>query len=95
MKPKIYIIILNYNGWADTIECLESVLRNDYPNYQVIVLDNNSPIIQNLKTLLGVILFDDHKWIRIKISLLSYYDGIKDNFDRDIKKELSFYSFKN
>jgi len=43
MKPKIYIIILNYKGWADTIECLESVLRNDYPNYQVIVLDNNSP----------------------------------------------------
>ncbi|ADY73995.1 glycosyl transferase family 2 [Desulfurobacterium thermolithotrophum DSM 11699] len=41
--PKVYIIILNYNGWADTIECLESVLRNDYPNYQVIVVDNNSP----------------------------------------------------
>jgi len=42
-NPKIYIILLNYNGWADTIECLESVLRNDYPNYQVIVVDNNSP----------------------------------------------------
>ena len=37
------IIILNYNGWQDTIECLESVLRNDYPNYQVIVVDNGSP----------------------------------------------------
>ncbi|MDK2922251.1 MAG: hypothetical protein PWR24_1808 [Desulfonauticus sp.] len=21
--PKTYIIILNYNSWADTIECLE------------------------------------------------------------------------
>jgi hypothetical protein len=41
--PKVYIIILNYNGWYDTIECLESLLRNDYTNYQVIVLDNNSP----------------------------------------------------
>ncbi len=41
--PKVYIILLNYNGWADTIECLESVLRNNYPNYQVIVVDNNSP----------------------------------------------------
>jgi len=41
--PKVYIILLNYNNWADTIECLESVLRNDYPNYQVIVVDNNSP----------------------------------------------------
>ena len=41
--PKVTIIILNYNGWKDTIECLESVLRNDYPNYQVIVVDNGSP----------------------------------------------------
>jgi len=41
--PKVYVIILNYNGWVDTIECLESVLGNDYPNYQVIVVDNNSP----------------------------------------------------
>ncbi|MCD6429446.1 glycosyltransferase family 2 protein [bacterium] len=40
--PKVAIIILNYNGWQDTIECLESVLRNNYPNYQVIVVDNGS-----------------------------------------------------
>ena len=43
MIPKISIIILNYNGWRDTIECLESVLRSNYENYQVIVTDNNSP----------------------------------------------------
>ena len=42
-RIKVYIIILNYNNWFDTIECLESVLRNDYSNYQVIVVDNNSP----------------------------------------------------
>ncbi len=52
MNPKVYIILLNYNGWTDTIECLESVLRNDYPNYQVIVVDNNSPnnSIEYIKT---------------------------------------------
>ncbi len=43
LSNKVYIIILNYNNWHDTIECLESVLRNDYSNYQVIVIDNNSP----------------------------------------------------
>ena len=43
LYPKIYIIILNYNSWADAIKCLESALRNDYPNYQVIIVDNNSP----------------------------------------------------
>ena len=40
--PKVSIIILNWNGWEDTIECLESVFRNTYPNYQVIVVDNGS-----------------------------------------------------
>ena len=40
--PKVAIIILNWNGWKDTIECLESVFRNTYPNYQVIVVDNGS-----------------------------------------------------
>jgi len=40
--PKVAIIILNWNGWEDTIECLESVFRNTYQNYQVIVVDNGS-----------------------------------------------------
>jgi len=41
-RKKAYIVILNWNGWRDTVECLESVFRNDYPLYQVIVCDNNS-----------------------------------------------------
>lgn len=36
------IIILNWNGWIDTIECLESLLRIEYTNYQIMVLDNGS-----------------------------------------------------
>ncbi|OPX60226.1 MAG: N-glycosyltransferase [Methanobacterium sp. PtaB.Bin024] len=42
MNPNVTIIILNWNGWQDTIECLESVFQNDYPNYNVIVVDNDS-----------------------------------------------------
>ena len=36
------IVILNWNDWKDTIECLESVYRIDYPNYDVILVDNGS-----------------------------------------------------
>jgi GT2 family glycosyltransferase len=36
------ISILNWNGWQDTIECLESVRRLDYPNYLTVVVDNGS-----------------------------------------------------
>ena len=40
--PKVAIIILNWNGWRDTIECLESLFKIEYPNYNVIVVDNGS-----------------------------------------------------
>jgi len=40
--PRVSIIILNWNGWQDTIECLESVYQITYPNYDVIVVDNGS-----------------------------------------------------
>jgi GT2 family glycosyltransferase len=40
--PRVAIIILNWNGWLDTIECLESVYQMTYPFYDVIVVDNGS-----------------------------------------------------
>jgi len=40
--PKVSIIILNWNGLEDTIECLESLKKITYPNYEVIVVDNAS-----------------------------------------------------
>ena len=40
--PRVAILILNWNGWKDTIVCLESVFRGEYNNYQVIVCDNDS-----------------------------------------------------
>jgi len=40
--PRVSIVILNWNGWEDTIECLESLYRITYPNYDVIVVDNGS-----------------------------------------------------
>lgn len=40
--PKVHIIILNWNGLKDTLECLDSVLKLDYPDFEVIVVDNCS-----------------------------------------------------
>jgi len=41
-QPLVYIIILNWNGLNDTLECLESLMLIDYLNYRVIVVDNGS-----------------------------------------------------
>ncbi len=40
--PLTYIILLNYNGVSDTLDCLESLKMIDYPNFKVMVVDNNS-----------------------------------------------------
>ena len=37
-----WIVLLNWNGWRDTIECLESLLRLTTPSVGVIVCDNAS-----------------------------------------------------
>lgn len=39
---KVYIIIVNFNGWKDTIECLESLTRLNYSGFQIIIIDNAS-----------------------------------------------------
>lgn len=50
--PKVAIIVLNWNGWRDTIECLESLQQLTYPDYQIIVVDNGSTddSVEKIKT---------------------------------------------
>jgi hypothetical protein len=40
--PEVDIVILNWNGWPDTIECLASLNEIDYSNTRIIIVDNNS-----------------------------------------------------
>jgi GT2 family glycosyltransferase len=42
MQKKVYVIVLNWNGKEDTLECLESLRTTDYDNYQVVLVDNGS-----------------------------------------------------
>jgi len=43
-KPhaEVSCVVLNWNGWADTIECLDALKECSYPNLTVIVVDNGS-----------------------------------------------------
>lgn len=42
VMPTVFIIILNWNGKDDTLACLDSVYKLNYPDYHVIVVDNAS-----------------------------------------------------
>lgn len=41
-RPLVYAIVLNWNGWQNTLRCLESLDRLEYPNMRVLVIDNAS-----------------------------------------------------
>ena len=38
----VLVIVLNWNGWRDTVECLTSLEKLNYRNFQVVVIDNGS-----------------------------------------------------
>lgn len=42
MDKLIGILILNYCAYQDTIECVESILKQSYQNYMVVIVDNGS-----------------------------------------------------
>ncbi|GEM_PF-10249 len=43
-KPAVTIIVLNHNGFKDTVKCLTSLLKTKYPNFKVFVVDNGSTL---------------------------------------------------
>lgn len=68
--PKVYILVLNYNGWKDTIACLESLLNLNYNNYRILVLDNASTNNSEEKIL---------EWMHLKNSDLIDYIQVGKN----------------
>jgi GT2 family glycosyltransferase len=41
-RDTAYVLLVNWNRWGDTTECLESVFRSRYDSYRVVVCDNGS-----------------------------------------------------
>ncbi|MGI6483970.1 MAG: glycosyltransferase family 2 protein [Methanobacterium sp.] len=79
--PHISIIILNWNNWNDTLQCLESVYQIDYSNYSVILVDNGSTndSVRRIKDYCNGIL-------KTKSKFFDYYQG---------NKPISFLEIKN
>ncbi len=79
---RITIIILNYNGYEDTIECLSSIREIDYPLFNVILIDNASAV-HSVKHL--------SKWAGRSFAAKEYsgndINGGKDTFSTGFNKE--------
>jgi len=81
MKPKVSIIILNWNGWKDTVECLESLLKVNNVNFEAVVVDNAS----SDSSVEGLI-----EWIRFhNVPLFRFSEPSKQSMDTIPEKETS------
>lgn len=41
-SPPVAIIVLNWNGFSDTCECINSLLKDNFSNKSIIIIDNHS-----------------------------------------------------
>lgn len=41
-EPSVYVVVLNWNGWSDTIHCLDALATVHYSNLHIVVVDNGS-----------------------------------------------------
>jgi GT2 family glycosyltransferase len=53
LAPSVLVVVLNWNGWEETLTSVDSVLRLDYANLRVLVVDNGSTdgSIEHLRTI--------------------------------------------
>lgn len=40
--PSVLIVVLNYNGWRETLTCIDSILAQTYQDFQIYLIDNGS-----------------------------------------------------
>ena len=68
MSASTYVIILNYNNYLDTIECVTSLFQNvDMKDVTVVIVDNSSTIesynhLKNNSSDKVMLLKSDHNW---------------------------------
>ena len=100
--PNVTVIILNWNGWKDTIECLESLYQIDYFNYQIILVDNASEddSIERIKEYCEGKLFVkseffDYNLDNKHIYLHEFLEEEFKSFNKDLVKSNSIIILKN
>ena len=109
-SPKVEIVILNWNGWKDTIECLESIYQINYPNYGVIIVDNGSEnesidmIRKYCKreiTVKSRLIFNEADPSSNRIEIIEYFreetetDEVKENNNRELLYDKKLILIKN
>jgi GT2 family glycosyltransferase len=41
-RTSVAVILVNWNGWRDTVECIDSLMAQDHEDFHVFIVDNDS-----------------------------------------------------
>lgn len=42
LSPRVFCVVINWNGWKDTKACVESLVAQDYAGLCIVIVDNGS-----------------------------------------------------
>lgn len=75
---KVVAVVLNYNTAKDSKKCLEYLLKQDYADFEIVVVDNNSPMndYQKLESDIDTLQSNRIELIRNEIILASLQEII-------------------
>ena len=86
-QPPVLVVILNWNCWEDTLTAVESVLRLNYRNHRILVIDNGStdgsvPHLRNIR--------NERVEILENLENLGFTGGCNEGFRRGLKSGASY-----
>lgn len=73
MEKLVSVIIINYNKYHDTINCIKSLEKQNYHNFEILLLDNGSKYEQFLKLKNHLKNFENKLRIRLIRSNINLY----------------------
>jgi len=91
---KVVIITINYNQNQYTLDCINSVLKSDYPNFQIMLLDNGSTD-ENIKKLERLLPVDNRIILKKIKNNRGYVGGINFGLEESSKLNPGYYLIMN
>jgi len=98
-SPKVSIVILNWNNWKDTLECLKSIFQINYSRYNVVLVDNASTDhsileIRNFSTSISREIIELNENEIKEVNIHSKTNHIHNSTENLIKNNLNSADFK-
>ena len=94
LKPKVAVITLNYNQIEYTVDCVKSLLKSDYPNFEIILVDNGSSE-ENFEILKNRLPKDDRLNIPRLVKNLGYVGGINFGLEKANETNCEYFLIMN